>query len=183
MNGEEVIRWTVRIALLLYVAAILVRIYRPQSLAVRQAAEALWSAGAVVFLLHVLAAFAWFHGWSHNHAFQNTAAQTKALLGWEFGYGIYFSYLFAVLWIADAVFGWLTISAVGQDNPRALQSGRIMVHAYLLFIAINGAIVFHDGLIRWAGLAALATIVAWATICWSKGWRLREDPHTAASEK
>ena len=81
-----------------------------------------------------------------------------------FGNGIYFSYLFLVMWVLDVVWLW----AIDSPQPRAAGSAtsmpacqaaavptprwRLAVHAFLLFIAINGAIIFESGVTRWAGI-------------------------------
>jgi hypothetical protein len=100
-------------------------------------------------------------------------------LGAPYGNGIYFSYLFLVLWVADAVWLWTAgrpnpgsqaaaaaCSATSVPAPQSLWRltpwWRVLVHVFLLFIAFNGAIVFEGGPTRWAGLAACAILAALA---------------------
>ncbi|QDU98439.1 hypothetical protein [Lignipirellula cremea] len=144
LDGDELIRWTVRFALLFYVAAIALGIGDPGS-RWRTAANVAWTLGCLCFLGHVAAAMQFYHHWSHAHAFADTAVQTQSQLGWSFGYGIYFSYLFTLLWVVDAAWSW---RAAGRSPMR------MAIHAYMFFIALNGAIVFHSGPTRWLGAIA-----------------------------
>lgn len=193
MHGDEVIRWTIRLALGCYVA------YLAGWLAVAgrgrvapgwiHLARGLWTAGCVLFVLHVLSAFHFAHHWSPASAFEKAAVETEALLGFRFGAGIYFSYLFLLVWVADVVWLWrqpLAIppmpAASGADTPfrPAFTWSRLFVHSYLLFIAANGAIVFEAGPTRPAGIAAgvlLAGLAGWALWRQSAGaWRHAATP-------
>src|SRR5205823_6059437 len=91
----------------------------------------------------------------------------------------YFSYVFLVLWIVDVLWLWVsprlrtnvanaeprgrpadpaTAGATAVPHPGIRDLGtppwRLGVHVFLLFIAVNGAIVFEAGPTRWAGIAA-----------------------------
>jgi len=160
-NGELLIRWSIRFCLLVYVLYIAGGVIA-DPLRWPRNARILWTAAGSLFLLHVVAAMHYYHGWSHTHAFEDTAQQTKALIGAEFGYGIYFSYLFGALWGADIACMWIAGPAYFHRLPWL----RAAVHAYMAFIAINGAIIFHSGFIRWAGLAACGCLAALAVVMW-----------------
>ncbi len=149
--GELLTRWTIRLALICYVAVLASNIVRasPNS-RWTQIARATWTLGCLLFLAHVACAFHYYHGWSHAQAFDDTARQTEELIGWQFGAGVYFSYLFTLVWTADAAWWW--IAAESYVNRHRLLS--VSIHAYMLFIAFNGAIVFEGGPVRWAGIAA-----------------------------
>ena len=72
----------------------------------------------------------------------------------RFGEGIYFSYLFLILWVLDVIAMWVW-SAAKSSAPRPMVAAmQWILHAYLFFIAFNGAIVFESGPTRWAGIAA-----------------------------
>src|SRR5882762_2048787 len=103
MTGDWLTRWTVRGALALYALAITVRLAAP---ARRAEARFLWTAGCLLFLAHVAAAFHFFHGWSHAHAYRETARQTRELFGIDWGGGLYLNYLFTLAWAADAAYWW-----------------------------------------------------------------------------
>ena len=164
MLGIFLTRWTIRLALLCYSAYLAGWLSWPRN---RQpsgwpaVARWLWTVGCGLFLLHVACAFHFYHGWSHAAAWETTADETDSQLGFRFGDGLYFSYVFGVLWVLDVLAAWLWPAA-----PLAL---RAAVHVYLLFIAFNGAIVFESGPTRWAGLAAciiLALLAARAAYNW-----------------
>lgn len=139
---------TARIALLLYVAALFVLVAAGDRR--RHLARALWSAGVVVYLAHVAAAFHLVHGWSHQAALVETARQTRELFGIESGFGLWFNYLFTVVWLADAAWWW--IDEPGYRDRSAWVSGA--VHGFIGFMFFNGAVVFARGPSRWIGLAA-----------------------------
>jgi Mn2+/Fe2+ NRAMP family transporter len=170
MPGELLTAWTIRLALACYV------IYLAGWLVARPTgsrastwpttARWIWTIGCVLFVVHVACAFHFYHGWSHAAAFEKTASETAQLLGFRFGEGIYFSYLFLALWVLDVVWQW----AVQRSSRPAFQSSLApwwyALHTYLFFIAFNGAIVFESGPVRWAGLAAcllLAAAAVWGT--------------------
>lgn len=119
----------------------------------------LWLLGAVGSIVHMLATLGWNHHWSHQAAWHETAARTKALLGVEVGAGIYFNYLFVGLWLIDAV--WMNKSPGSYARRPAWWDP--VVTGYLLFITFNGAVVFASGWFRWLsallfGLLALGFI-------------------------
>jgi len=158
MLGEELTRWTIRLALACYVACLAGWLVVPprgdRASTWLSIARWLWTAGCGLFVVHVACAFHFYHDWSHAAAFEKTAAETEQLLGFRFGEGIYFSYLFLVLWMFDVVALWTWWRPAG-DSPRPLVGAlQWALHAYLFFIAFNGAIVFDAGPMRWAGIVA-----------------------------
>ena len=153
--GVLLTQWSIRVALVPYAAYLAQWIVRPESRGGR-AARIVWTAGCLLFLLHVAFAFRFYHQWSHTAAWESTAKETDEMLGFRFGDGIYFSYLFAALWTLDVVCRWLTAARpqTFARLPKAARSGlEYAVHAYLFFIAFNGAIIFEAGPTRWAGIA------------------------------
>lgn len=117
-----------------------------------------WTLGASAALVHVVLAFHVHHGWSHAAAMAETARQTAALTGWPWGGGVYFNYVFVLLWSADAGWWWLEPASF---HRRARWIGAAL-RAFLWFLFLNGAFVFVRGPARWLGLlAAAAVVVAW----------------------
>jgi hypothetical protein len=124
--------------------------------------EWIWFAGALLAFAHTLSALAVFHEWSHRQAVLATEAQTEALLGIRVGAGVIVNYIFVAVWLIDAM--WLLAGRYGW-LPRPPRAWSIAAHAFLIFIAINGAVVFAQGPIRWISLAALvALLVAWVRL-------------------
>ena len=161
--GPWLIAWTIRVSLAFYVAALFVQLLAPRTLAWDRRARALWTAACVLLLAHLAAAFHYFHEWSHAAAFRHTERETQRLLGISFGYGIFFNHLFALVWLADVIWWW----AAPQSHRARPRGVAWAVHSYMLFIVLNGAIVFEDGPVRAAGIAgavALALALIWQTI-------------------
>ncbi|MCI0358850.1 MAG: hypothetical protein L0211_10245 [Planctomycetaceae bacterium] len=158
MPGVLLTAWTIRLALACYAAYLagwlVVAIRGNSGTSWPRVARWLWTAGCVLFVIHVACAFHFYHDWSHAAAFEKTAAETEQLLGLRFGEGIYFSYLFLMLWVLEVIAIW-TWPGVDGQTPRPLARAlRLALHAYLFFIAFNGAIIFEAGPTRWAGIAA-----------------------------
>lgn len=141
--------WTVqtaRAAVIAYAVAIWFRIgMRPRD---RSVAKITWSIGWMIFVVHVAVAFDVYHDWSHDDAFERTRQQSG------FGQGIYVSYLFTLVWTGDVVWWWFR-SASYLSRSSSISVG---VHLFMAFIAINGAIIFADGWIRWFGIAAVVLV-------------------------
>lgn len=155
MLGALLISWTIRLSLICYglvLAGELTGLGRGRR---ERAARWLWTCGCLLFVAHVLSAFHFYHHWSHAHVLRHTAEQTEALIGWAFGEGVYFSYGFLLLWIADVVWWWLHRVSYGERNAVL----HWCVHAYLFFIAFNGAIVFEAGVTRWFGVPVCVVLL------------------------
>jgi len=150
--GELLTRWTVRIAMMLYVASLATRGCAPKS------SRIAWTAGCVAYFLHVAAAFASFHDWSHEQAYAFTARQTSDVVGIDWGGGLFVNYLFTLVWMSDATWWWLNAERY-LHRPRWLDWS---VHGFLGFIAFNATIVFATGFSRWLGIAACGLLlVVW----------------------
>jgi hypothetical protein len=121
------------------------------------AARALWTAGAVLTTLHVIAVFQYIHHWSHDAAIADTARQTAQLTGFNWGGGLYVNYAFIALWVIDAALWW---------RDRLSYARRSAVHrngllAIFLFMFVNGGIVFARGTARAIGVAGVSAVL-WA---------------------
>jgi hypothetical protein len=167
--GEVLTRGTIDVALLLYASVLAGNLWFPWLASLREThpwrrlARGLWTLGCVALWLHVAAAFAYYHHWSHAAAMHDTAERTRATLGLDFGGGIYLNYLFALLWTADCGWWWLARRSY-ERRPRWIGA---VVQGYLLFIAINATIVFETGVVRVTGLVVAVALVALA-------WRRRQ---------
>jgi hypothetical protein len=114
-----------------------------------------WTTGLLLLLAHISAVFHFVHHWQHALAVEHTAQGTRAVIGQEFGAGIYFNYLFAALWSADVAWWWL---APASRHSRS-KVFTILLHSYLLFIVINSVIVFETGVLRWTGIVGLFVLI------------------------
>jgi hypothetical protein len=138
MNASEwITRLTALGAVTMYGASLLVD--RPQGpLAERRAARWLWTAGAVIYVVHVVCAFALMHDWSHAAAYRHTAARTAELVGLDWGGGLYLNHVFTVVWIGDALWWWLRPASY-QARPAWM---RIALRGYLAFMVFQATVVF-----------------------------------------
>jgi hypothetical protein len=119
----------------------------------------------LLLLAHIACAFHFSHHWEHAHAIAETARRTADLIGWEFGGGVYFNYLFVLLWLADVVWWWSGPKSYSR-RPAAIA---FAIHAYLFFIAFNGAIIFESGPTRWVGLLFIAALAyRWIGRRWAR---------------
>lgn len=119
-------------------------------------ARVVWSAGALLYLGHVAAAFEFAYGWSHDAAYAHTAAQTAALVGLDWGGGIWANYFFTALWLAEAAWWWAAPVRY-RARPRGLEHA---VRAAFLFMIVNGAVIFVTGWTRLMGVAIVAVLCA-----------------------
>jgi hypothetical protein len=177
--GDAVTRWTVRLALAYYAlaAALMLRLRRPEWAARGRGrfARWCWTLGCAAFLVHVAAAFAFFHGWSHQRAYEATDRATGG-----YGAGLYVSYLFTLAWTADVVWWWV--------NPRsyAARPNRVglALHGFLAFMVFNATVVFESGPTRWAGVVLFAGLTFLLLLRGAAGkpWRPDGDDATESAE-
>jgi hypothetical protein len=149
-EGEWFVRWTIRLALVLYAAALAGILTGARPLQRPSWLRLAWTGAWLVYVVHVLAAFHVYHHWSHDNAYDHTQAVSG------FGPGIFVSYAFTLLWGLDATWWWLA-SASYACRPRRLS---LSVHAALAFIIFNGAVLFAAGAVRWTSLAATLLLLA-----------------------
>jgi hypothetical protein len=160
-RGDALIRNTVRLSLVWYLAAVCQMLWLgPADWRAESQRGAIarwcWTWGLVCFWVHLAMAFHFFHGWSHQHAFE----RTRDVAG--VGEGIFVSYLFTVVWTLDVTWWWAWPQ---RYAGRSVWIDRTL-HAFMLFIVLNGTVVFETGAIRWAGVAGfLVLAVVW--------WRAR----------
>lgn len=174
--GELLTRWTIRLALLLYLAVIAGHLWwgplraLPSKYRWWEVSRGLWTLGCVVLLLHMAAAFHYYHHWSHADAAAETLRQTRVVVGLSFAGGIYFNYALALLWVGDCLWWWWD----PMGYPRRPRWITIGLHVYLLFIVVNGAVVFEAGPTRWVGLVASAGLLGLAARRWWNQRNARE---------
>ncbi len=121
----------------------------------------IFSAGAVLAIVHTLLAFAVVHDWVHDDAVRNTALQTQAVYGLAIGWGVYVNYLFLAVWLADA-WCWRSHSITGSTS-RYRASIRWTLRAFYALIIVNAAVVFAAGPRRLLGILVVGGLAAiWA---------------------
>src|SRR5579864_6913663 len=136
------IRWTIRVALIFYFLSITaLLIYRRASRrCLMRRTRWAWTIGGIFYLLHVAAAFQFFHHWSHRHAYAYTAQRTEQVVGLAWGGGLYVNYAFTAAWILDIIWWWTDWRSYVK-RPRWIGAA---LHAFMFFIVFN-AIFFAIG--------------------------------------
>lgn len=151
--------WAIRVSMILMVVVLAAEMRGAKS--TNLAIALLWLTGAMLALVHSIGALLTFHQGSQLAAYESTAKQTEQLLGFRFGAGLYVNYLFVIVWQADAAFRLLMPKRY-PDFPSWIRYG---VTGFLVFIAINGAIVFQGGVTRYVGIGCLLFLGA---LAWTK---------------
>ncbi len=153
-TGEFLTKLTVWLALAAYAigTALIVRSPSPRT-------RVVWTLGCGFYVAHVLCAFGFFHHWSHTAAYEETARQTRELVGWHWGGGLFVNYLFTLVWLADVLWWWL--APLGHARRSAVATA--LLHGFFFFMVFNGTVVFGRGPVRWYGAAICGTVVfLWA---------------------
>ncbi len=88
-------------------------------------------------------------------AIEATAQQTQELIGIRFGAGLFVNYAFDLVWLVDAMVRMIS-PGIYSKIPKAY---RYCTNSFLIFMAINGAIVFQSGCIRAIGLACVGMLL------------------------
>ena len=147
---------TIWIALALFVAGE----FEPRtSRSLQPVARCLFLLGALICVAHIVLTMSHVHGWSHAAAMDTTAAQTNAIYGVRWGGGVYVNYVFAAVWIADAV-QRLVAPASFARRSRALVW---TLRAFYFVIIVNAAVIFAAPGRRWLGMVICVSLaIAWA---------------------
>jgi hypothetical protein len=158
-------RWTIRLALAAYVGRLAVDLSSPGVQPQRERLTRwLWTFGCLFLWIHVACAFQFFHHWSHAAAHEQTARETAAVTGLDWGGGIWINYLVMFLWAGDVARWWL---APASHRMRGVIWG-VLWQAGLAFIVFNATVVFETGAVRWIGLLMTAFLLALAVRHWRR---------------
>ena len=134
--ADSSILWTARAAFLFYVCALAAWLREWPRLA-----RSAWTAGLLVYVIHVAAAFQFRHHWSHAVAFEDTARQTAAQFGMWWGGGLYFNYVFTAVWIFDVIWLWRSADSY-SGRPRWITAA---IQSFMAFMFFNAVVVFVSG--------------------------------------
>jgi hypothetical protein len=176
--GEDLTRWTIRLALAAYIGVLVLRIRTKTATppinpvpassgsldtsAGERLQRGLWTLGCLLLWAHVACAFSFYHHWSHDDAYLRTARETANTVGINWGGGIYFNYLFLILW-AFHVAWWWSSPASYRARSRVYA---VWLDVYLAFIAFNATVVFGHGAVRYFGIAATIGIAVFMVPLW-----------------
>lgn len=148
-KGEFLTRVTIWIALSGYFIGAAAYLISDKRRRRESLARLAWTIGGLSLLAHITFAFHYYHAWSHEAAYRETARQTAAVVGLNWGGGLFINYAMIIAWIFDAAWWWIK-SETHRRRPRFLTA---TWHGFLLFIFFNATVIFKTGLLRWIGLS------------------------------
>ena len=153
----QLVHWTVRAALAGYWLGIVGLLLRRDHLA-----RWVWTAGFWAYVAHVLAAFKFAYGFSHTHAFNQTALNTELALGVRLGAWVWLNYLLIFVWAFDLAWWWLG----GHRRYRARRHAAWVIHGYTFCVVFFGSVVFIYTPWRWVYLLGFVALGTWAAWRW-----------------
>jgi hypothetical protein len=161
-SGEFLTRSTIWVAIVAYtLGCVAFAAARRQSDGDRWARLA-WTIGCAALVAHFLAAFKFYHAWSHASAYSETARQTAEVIRINWGGGLFINYAVASLWAADVAWWWFAGLDAYRRRPWWIT---LTWHSLLIFIIFNATVVFKEGMTRWLGLpVCLALLLSWISI-------------------
>jgi hypothetical protein len=173
-TGAELTRWTVWLAVAAYSVRVALSLAgKADDERGERVARWIWTTGCVLVWAHVACAFEFVHHWSHESAYSHTARETAGKIGIAWGGGIFFNYLFMLLWAGDVLWWWRQPASY-RRRPLLIA---VALHAYLAFILFNATVVFKDGWVRYVGLGitlGLVTTAICVLLSWKRDRRIRK---------
>lgn len=148
-SGEILTKVTIWIAIGCYVAGTVAFALSRKRYKWDSVARLAWTAACVALLTHVMCAFHFYHEWSHDSAYRDTARQTNEVFGLNWGGGLYVNYLLLIVWVVDVIWWWVGGLEAYRRRPWLLIAAW---HTFLIFIIFNATVVFETGFVRWTGL-------------------------------
>jgi hypothetical protein len=145
--GDDLTRWTVRVALAFYaVAAWFMLSLRPADWRAETSrgrfTRLCWTLAWVAFVIHVGVAFHFYHHWSHAAAVEHVRERSGV------GEGVFVSYLFTLVWTVDVGWWWLRPGRYAS-RPRWVGGS---LHGFMVFMIVMATVVYEDGAIRWVAI-------------------------------
>lgn len=146
--GHNLIVWTVRISVALYVVAVWrylfgVRKTRSSDFVYRQS----WAASWLMCVIHVICAYHFQHHWDQAVALEHTAMMTERVVGLHWSGGLYVNYVFLTVWGIDI---WRLMFGSNQVSSVAM-------HVVAAFMMFNATAIFGP---VWWWIPCLAFCVA-----------------------
>lgn len=161
-SGEFLTRSTIWVAMLAYTTGGVVFAIARGRLDFDRWTRLAWTAGCAALVTHFICAFNFYHGWSQQSAYIETARQTADVIKINWGGGLFINYAVAILWFADVAWWWVAGVNSYRRRPWTLT---LIWHSFLIFIIFNATVVFKTGTTRWIGLlVSLTLILSWVSI-------------------
>ena len=159
---SPIVLWTARLAVGCWIARWLVEAHlRSQPDGVHRivptrAPLLWWTAGCLLHLVHVAAAFHLVHGWSHAADWEHTAQRTAAVTGLHWGGGVWLNDLFTLLWPLDVLRWWGEHERGRSLCPAAIVRGWQL---FSLAMVVSATVLF--GPAGWTAIALFSALVWW----------------------
>lgn len=161
-SGEFLTRITIWISILSYTIGSIVFALSRGRYDLDRWARFAWTAGCAALIAHFVCAFNFYHAWSHESAYVDTARQTAEVFKINWGGGLFINYALVLLWVVDVTWWWFAGVSSYRHRPWLLT---LIWHGFLIFIIFNATVVFKDGLTRWVGvLVCLSLCLSWVSI-------------------
>ena len=161
-TGEFLTRATIWVAIVAYaIGSVVFALARGRS-RWDSGTRVLWTIAVLSLVGHFICAYQFYHHWSHESAYVDTARQTDEVIGLDWGGGLFINYAFLAIWTIDVLWWWLRGIASYRTRPWPLVAAW---HGFMIFILFNAMVVFKDGPTRWVGLViCLVLLLSWARI-------------------
>jgi hypothetical protein len=153
--GELLVTWSARVVVAFYLLRLATDVLIADPTRRDRWGRWAWTAGCLVYLVHVAFAFQFLHHWSHAAAVEHAARRTLDVVGFEFGGGIYVNYVFTLLWVADVGLWWRRSRAGTPVSPIYYWA----IQAIFGFMMLNATVVFGPAFWKWVAVAALVAIL------------------------
>ena len=147
-KGEFFTRLTIWITLAGYAGGVALLALSRKKQRLERTARLFWTIACISLIAHAACAFHFYHEWSQDSAYRETARQTAEVFGLNWGGGLYINYAMIVGWVADVVWWWQS-PGVYRRRPRALVA---IWQGFLIFMFFNATVVFKTGPLRFIGL-------------------------------
>jgi hypothetical protein len=161
-TGEFLTRATIWITIVAYAVGSVVFALARGRVGWDSVTRTLWTISVVSLIGHFICAYQFYHHWSHESAYLDTARQTNEVIGLNWGGGLFINYALLSIWIVDVGWWWLRGLNSYRTRPWPLVAAW---HSFLIFILFNAMVVFKDGVVRWVGLViCLVLFLSWVRI-------------------
>ena len=161
-SGEFLTRSTIWVAILAYTIGLVAFALSRGRGSFDSWTRLAWTIGCAALVAHFICAYDFYHDWSHESAYADTARQTAEVIRINWGGGLFINYAVALFWLTDVVWWWF--AGVGAYRRRSWWITLIW-HGFLIFIIFNATVVFKDGPTRWVGLLVCLSLVwSWLSI-------------------
>ncbi len=168
-TGESLMRWTVRVAVVMVLIRAAYRLRNRPALSIPTRIECwLWGCGLLAYLAHVALAFHYVHGWSHHDAWQHTADETARVTSIRRGDGLWVNYLFTAIWLGD-------LGRLAWAHFRRRPTSRrfdLAIFFLFTFMIFNATVVFGSAFYRILAIPA-AALLGWSW--WAGRHNIRAD--------